>query len=76
MNPCWQLNLEDEDLDDSEILTKTVIASVIDKEVPKGTAMCQSGSLMLNQAAESLRVDVIDKNTVKVVWEQQQWASC
>jgi hypothetical protein len=53
--------LEDEDLDDSEIPTKTVIALVIDKKVPKGTAARQSGSLMSNRAAESL--DVIEENT-------------
>lgn len=54
--------LEDEDLDDSEIPTKTVIALVLDKKVPKGTAAHQSGSLMSNQAVESL--DVIDENDV------------
>lgn len=52
--------LEDEDLDDSEIPTKTVIALVLDKKVPKGTAARQSGSLMSNRAAESL--DVINEN--------------
>jgi hypothetical protein len=52
--------LEDEDLDDSEVPTKTVIAMVLDKKVPKGTAARQSGSLMSNRAAESL--DVIDED--------------
>jgi hypothetical protein len=52
--------LEAEDLDDSEIPTTTVIAMVLDKKVPKGTAARQSGSLMSNRAAESL--DVIDED--------------
>jgi hypothetical protein len=52
--------LEDEDLDDSEVPTKTVIAMVLDKKVPKGTAARQSGSLMSNRAAESL--DDIDED--------------
>ena len=34
--------LEDEDLDDSEIPTKIVIALALDKKVPKGTATRQS----------------------------------
>jgi hypothetical protein len=52
--------LEDEDLDDSEIPTKTVIKLVIDKKVPEGITVRQSGSLMSNRAAESL--DVVDEN--------------
>ena len=52
--------LEDDDLYDSEIPTKTVIALVLDKKVPKGTAARQSGSLMSYRAAESL--EVVDEN--------------
>ena len=54
-----ELGDHDEDLDDSEIPTKTVIAQVLasDKNVPKGTAARQNGSLMSNRAAESLDVD-------------------
>ena len=51
--------LEDEDLDDSDVTTKTVIASILDKKLPKGTAARESGSLMLDRAAESL--DDIDE---------------
>jgi hypothetical protein len=51
--------LEDEDLDDSEISTKAVIAMILENKLPKGTATRQSGSLMSNQATESL--DVIDE---------------
>ena len=55
------MELDDEEFDDSKIPTKTVIKSVIDKKVPKGTAMCQSGSLISKRVTESL--DVIDENT-------------
>ena len=55
--------LEDEDHDDSEVPTKTVIAMVLEKKVPKGTAARQSGSLMSNRAAESLDSDVVDEDT-------------
>ena len=56
--------LEDDDLDDSEIPTKTVIALVLDKKIPKGTAARQSGSLMSNRAAESL--EVVDENASEI----------
>ena len=55
------MELDNEEFDDSEIPTKTVIKSVIDKKVPKGTAVRQSGSLISKRVAESL--DVIDENT-------------
>ena len=42
-----------------------MIASVIDKKMPKGTAVRQRGSLMSNRAEESLQVDVIDEDAVE-----------
>ena len=38
-NLLLAMELDDEEFDDSEIPTKTVIKSVIDKKVPKGTGI-------------------------------------
>lgn len=49
-----EAELEDEDLDDSKVPTKTVIVMMVDEKLPKGIATRQSSSLMSNWAAESL----------------------
>ena len=48
--------LEDEDLDDSEVPMKAMIASLdtTGNKLPKGIAPCEGGSLMTVHAAESL----------------------
>jgi hypothetical protein len=48
------VELEDEDFDDSEVPIKAVIASLDTKNLPKGIAPREGGSLMSVHAAESL----------------------